>query len=170
MSEDSFVFAAHADRNSNREQTLNAAETLRHSHTPFNQIEFTLNSLRLSIDRNEYYNLQREDAMTSEDRLRCALFDLQKADFHVRCQESWIYENNVRVRRIVNHFFFANAWQIFMARRFISRFVLQTNATFNTNELNLSLSILIGKTNILTSFVAAYCYVTFESKIAFIFV
>ena len=87
MSENSFVFVAHASRNSNREQTLNVVETLKHSHTSFNQVEFTLNSLRLSIDRNEYYNLQREDVMTSENRLRCALFDLQKADFHVRCQE-----------------------------------------------------------------------------------
>lgn len=87
MIENSFVFIVHANRNSNREQTLSVVETLKHSHTFFNQIEFTLNSLRLNIDRNEYYNLQRDDAMISENRLRCALSDLKKTDFHVRCQK-----------------------------------------------------------------------------------
>ena len=88
MSENSFVFSIHADRNSNRQKALNVAIALRHSHISFNQIEFTLNSLRLSIDRNEYYNLQRSDAMTSEDRLRCVLHELKVTDFHVRCHES----------------------------------------------------------------------------------
>ena len=170
MIENSFVFIAHANRNSNREQTLSVVETLKHSHIFFNQIEFTLNSLRLSIDRNEYYNLQKNDVMISKNRLRYALNDLKKTNFHVRCQKFWIYENNVRVKRVVNHFFFANAWQIFMIKRFINRFVLQTNVTFNTNELNLFLSILIEKINIFISFVIAYCYVIFEFKIAFIFV
>ena len=69
MNKNSFVFSIHANRNSNRQKTLNVAIALRHSHISFNQIEFTLNSLRLSIDRNEYYNFQRNDVMISKNRV-----------------------------------------------------------------------------------------------------
>ena len=108
LSEDSFVFPAHADRNPRRQQAMDAAAALRHSRISFRQAEATLKSLRLSINRNEYYNLQRGRAMTSEDQLRCALYELEEAGFHVRCKESWKYENNIRTKRVVDHFFFAN--------------------------------------------------------------
>ena len=45
-----------------------------------------------------------------------------------------------------------------LARRFVSSFVVETDATFNTNQLNLPLSVLVGVTNIGKTFPAAYCY------------
>ena len=39
-------------------------------------------------------------------------------------------------------------------------FLLETDATFNTNKLNLPLSVLVGITNTDLSFPVAYCYIT----------
>lgn len=57
-----------------------------------------------------------------------------------------------------------------MAFRFVSSFVMQTDATFNTNELKMPLSILLGVTNTLASFPVAYFFISSESADAFIFI
>ena len=57
-----------------------------------------------------------------------------------------------------------------MGRRFVSSFVVQTDATFNTNELNMPLSILVGITNTMSSFPLAYTFISSESAEAFKFV
>ena len=57
-----------------------------------------------------------------------------------------------------------------MARQFVSGFLIQTNATFNTNKLNMSLSILYGVTNTILSFPVAYVFISSESTEAFKFI
>ena len=57
-----------------------------------------------------------------------------------------------------------------MGQRFISSFVVQTDATFNTNELNMPLLILVGITNTMSSFPLVYTFISFESAEAFKFV
>lgn len=57
-----------------------------------------------------------------------------------------------------------------MGRRFVSNFVVQTDATFNTNELNMPLSILVGVTNTMSTFPLAYTFISSESAEAFKFV
>ena len=49
-------------------------------------------------------------------------------------------------------------------------FLLETDATFNTNKLNLPLSVLVGITNTDLSFPVAYCYITSESAECFTFI
>lgn len=65
---------------------------------------------------------------------------------------------NVKLWRL---FFFCSPKQIEMARRFVNSFVIQTDATFNTNELNMALSILVGVTNTMVSFPVAYTFISF---------
>ena len=43
-------------------------------------------------------------------------------------------------RRVVENFFFFNAEQIRLTRRFVIEFLIETDATFNTNQLDLPLS------------------------------
>ena len=52
----------------------------------------------------------------------------------------------------------------------MSGFLLETDATFNTNKLNLPLSVLVGITNTDLSFPVAYCYITSESAECFTFI
>lgn len=79
-------------------------------------------------------------------------------------------ECDQRSGRVVEHFFFCNSEQIRLTRRFISSFMVQTNATFNTNHLNLPISALVGKTNTQQTFHVAYFLITLESTEAFVFI
>lgn len=56
-----------------------------------------------------------------------------------------------------------------LARRFVSSFMIKTDTTFNTNQLNLSLSVLVGVTNTGKTFPAAYCYIISKSAKYFAF-
>ena len=80
--------------------------------------------------------------------------------FHVRYSEKYVVENKIRPNQIIKLFFFCSPEQIQMARRFVSGFVIETNATFNTNELRTSLSGLIGT---MSKFSVAHCFITSES-------
>lgn len=60
--------------------------------------------------------------------------------------KKYIVESDVKRRRVIEHFFFCNNEQIRLARRLAGVFLLDTNATFNTNRLNLPLSTLIDIT------------------------
>lgn len=56
-----------------------------------------------------------------------------------------------------------------MTRRFGSEAVIQTDATFNTNNLLLPLSVLVMITNTNTTFPVTYCFVASESAETFMF-
>ncbi len=66
-------------------------------------------------------------------------------------------------------FFFTSPKQIRLARQFASHFVVITDATFNTNENDLPLSVLVCVTNTLRSIPIAYCFIESESTEAFLF-
>ena len=57
-----------------------------------------------------------------------------------------------------------------MGQRFVNSFVVQSDAIFNTNELNIPLSILVGITNTMSGFLLAYILIFFEFAEAFKFV
>lgn len=57
-----------------------------------------------------------------------------------------------------------------MARRFVSGFVVEKDATFNTNDIQLPLSLLCEITNTISTFPVAYCYIRSESTVAFVFI
>jgi hypothetical protein len=57
--------------------------------------------------------------------------------------------------------------QIKLARRFVSGFIYETDATFNTNSLKLPLSVMVGIDNTRATFPIAYCYITSESAASF---
>jgi len=71
---------------------------------------------------------------------------------------------------VVQDIFFINNAQIALRRRFVSDFLYKTDATFNTNELCLLLSVIVGITNTSKTFPLAYCYITSESAKSFDFV
>lgn len=54
-----------------------------------------------------------------------------------------------------------------MGQRFVSGFVIQTDTTFNTNELNMPLSIFVGITSTMFSFSLAYTFISSKSAEAF---
>lgn len=83
--------------------------------------------------------------------------------------EKYLVKNNLPKWKVIEHFFFCNKEQIRLARCFISKFLLKTDAIFNTNQLNLSLSTLVRVTNTMQIFTIAYCYITSKSAKFFFF-
>jgi hypothetical protein len=57
-----------------------------------------------------------------------------------------------------------------MTQQFVSSFMYKTDATFNTNVLQLPLSVLVSIDNCGKTFSAEFCYITSESAASFKFV
>lgn len=50
---------------------------------------------------------------------------------------------------------------------FVSGFMYETDATFNTNYLKMPLSVIVGIDNTSKTFLIAFCYITSESAVSF---
>lgn len=72
--------------------------------------------------------------------------------------------------QVVQDIFFISEAQITLERRFVSNFLYETDATFNTNKLCLPLSVMVSITNTRKTFPLAYCYITSKSAKSFDFV
>lgn len=84
--------------------------------------------------------------------IEVTLDTLESKGFHLRCLKKYLVKNNIRERQVIEAFLFCSPEQIEMARRILSGFLIQTDATFNTNELNMPLSILLSVTNTMSIF------------------
>lgn len=144
---------------------------MRTSHTKYSQARRILREHGLVMKQKDYYNLVRSfEKRTPESELDKAVQACERRGFHVRFYKNYVVEQDERRRRVVEHAFLCNPECVRLARWFISSFMIQTDATFNTNQLNLPLSVLVGKTNTQHIFPAAYCFITSESLEAFQFI
>jgi hypothetical protein len=94
---------------------------------------------------------------------------LKQNGFHPHTREEYIVENGVNTKRVVRDIFFILDEQIRMARRFVSRFLYETNATFNTNTRRLPLTIMVGINNTGHTFPMAFMFITSKSAKSFQF-
>jgi hypothetical protein len=69
--------------------------------------------------------------------------------------------------RVIKDLFWITPEQICLGRRFVSGFMYETDATFNTNVLRLPLNVMVGVDNCGKTFPLAYCYITSESAASF---
>ena len=92
---------------------------------------------------------------------------LEQNGFHPRTREEYIVENDIRIKRVIRDIFFMSDEQIYMARRFVSGFLYETDATFNTNTRRLLLAIIVGIDNIGYTFPMAFMFITSESAKSF---
>jgi MULE transposase domain len=92
---------------------------------------------------------------------------LEQNGFHPYTQEEYIVENGICTKRVVRDIFFMSDEQIRMGRRFVSRFLYETDATFNTNIRRLLLSVMVGIDNIGHMFPMAFMFITSESAKSF---
>jgi hypothetical protein len=92
---------------------------------------------------------------------------LKQNGFYSRTQEEYIIKNSIRTKRIIRDIFFILDEQIYIARRFMSGFLYETNATFNTNTRRLPLSIMVRIDNIGHMFPIAFMFITTKSAKSF---
>lgn len=170
MAMDLFSFRQHRDKDPGRGEALQQAHSLRAAGIKYRQALRALNIQGIRLSKDDYYNLSRSEGNHTEEEARqFALAILKEESFHVRCLEKNIIEDNQVKRRVIEYFFFRNTGQLCLARRFLSHFLVETDATFNTNRLNMLLSVLLGITNTGSSFPAAYCFISSEAKDSFLF-
>jgi hypothetical protein len=94
---------------------------------------------------------------------------LKQNSFYSRTREEYIIENSIYIKRVIRDIFFILDKQICIARRFISRFLYKTNATFNTNTWRLPLSVIVGINNTGHMFPMAFMFITSELAKSFKF-
>jgi MULE transposase domain len=126
----------------------------------------------LKIEQKEFYNLTRKEGKTRlspQEELALLVGHLERHGYHPRTRDEYIVEDGVRKKKLVRDIFFMSDDQIRLARRFVSGFIYETDATFNTNTLRLPLSVMVGIDNTGCTFPMAFMFITSESAKSFTF-
>lgn len=126
----------------------------------------------LEIDRKQYNNLQRQASsskeLTRQAKLELLLRDLKREGLHLRSRTKYILdEQGLPTKQVIQDLFQMSLEQIKLARWFVSGFIYETNATFNTNCLKMPLSVMVDIDNTSKTFLIVYCYITLESTMSF---
>src|SRR5436305_2822188 len=170
---DPFQYHQHRDKKPGYAQAIMTASSHR-GLISYKESAFILRTDNLEIGRKEFYNLQWKEGkgtLTRQDELQLILEVLDQEGIHVRFRDEYtLNPEGERIGRVIKDLFWMSPEQIKMARRFVSGFMYETDATFNTNCLKLPLSIMVGIDNCGKTFPIAYCYITSESAASFKFV
>jgi hypothetical protein len=94
---------------------------------------------------------------------------LELNGFYPRTRDEYIIEGGIRTKRVIRDIFFMSDKQIRLARRFVSGFLYETNATFSTNTRRLPLSVIVGINNTRYIFPMAFIFIITESAKSFKF-
>ena len=106
---------------------------------------------------------------TSNEKFRYVLQILENKNFYIRIQKQWFYNNNEKIYKKIQFFWFCNKKQIKLTRWFKSEIYIIIDITFNINNLLFFLSILMIITNININFFIAYCFVISKLIETFLF-
>lgn len=167
---DPFVVKEHRDKRPGHARAVQIAATHR-GVIGYKDSDEILEREGLKLGRKEYYNLDldrkaRTTKLTPQEELQVLMDNLESHGYHARVREDYETKELQR-QRIVRDIFFISNEQIRQARRFVSGFMYETDATFNTNSLRMPLSVMVGINNIGKTFPMAFCYITSESAISF---
>src|SRR4051812_45281334 len=75
----------------------------------------------------------------------------------------------VELNMLLETYYLCRNEQICLARRFVSGYMYETNATFNTNTRPLPLSVMVGTNNTSYTFPMAFMFITSEVAKSFKF-
>ncbi len=192
MNLDPFSYIIHRPRRVGQRKADELARGLQ-DEVSYKKATRILKNHDLHIERREFYNLTRTENLKKlkpDEELTLLLSILDNEDFRVGVQEKY-NQNDLgknlcdkseravaltfvmligeRISRVVQNIFFCNSEQIRLARRFVSTFVYETDATFDTNELRMPFSVLVGVLNTGKTFPFALCFITSESVATFDF-
>ena len=108
--------------------------------------------------------------LSPQEELALLVGHLERHGYHPRTRDEYVVKDGVREKKVVRDIFFMSDDQIRMARRFVSGFIYETDATFNTNTLRLPLSVMVGIDNTGCTFPMAFMFIMSESAKSFTFV
>lgn len=148
---------------------------LRRAGTTHSQARAILGQKGLTIGKKAYYNSVRPDKEEAGPRTEKAeaerLLDvLEKHQWHCRPKYKGRYDEDgeeLQGHSEIEHIFFTSSKMITLAKRFTCHWVMEVDATFNTNSRRLPLLILSGITNTMQTFPIGFAFIISESKAAF---
>ena len=169
----SFSYEAHKIRSPNYNKTLEIAKTHRTVYTYSASDRVLTRTERdhdevLHISRKKYYNLIPSTTRNQREILIGFLTVIEVYDDMIT-RTRYEYECNaegVPIKRILKQLCWMSKQQRHWARRFCSEFVIEFDATFNTNALKMLFFVSIGITNINMTFSVAFSFALIESEIA----
>ena len=164
MLSDPFLFVEYRCRDPDRNNAVDQGRDLLAMDLSFNEARRVMRIKGLRLYFKEYYNLRDKGRKSfAQEELQYALYTLAIKGFKVRIKERYVVNENIRHSQEIEFFFFASLAKIRLARQFASHFLVITNATFNTNQNDLLLSVLVCVTNTLKTVPIAYCFI--ESRV-----
>jgi hypothetical protein len=149
-SPDPFALAPHRNRRPGYLQALRVTETHR-GVLGFRTSSDILERIGLEIDRKEYYNLHRKEAeekLTPQSEARMIITYLNDQGCHVFVNEQYVLDNlGNKTDRVIMSIIWFTPEQLRLNRRFVSGFLIESDATFNKESRRLLLHNLIGIDN-----------------------
>ena len=136
-SPDPFQYVQHQERRPGDAAAIILASTHR-GILSYQQSAALLEQEGLELKKKRYWNLRRkegEGTLTRQEELEYILQMLEDEGVHVRLRDEYELDpTGERKVRIIKDLFWMSAEQIKLARRFVSGFMYETDATFNTNR------------------------------------
>ena len=125
----------------------------------------------LHIGRKKYYNLIPSITRNDQEIMLGFLQALQELEGDdVLSRQRYEYQLNpagAPIKKILKQVCFMDTQQRIWARRFCADFLIEIDATFDTNKLKMLLFVAIGVTNTGLTFPVAFSFAISESKMAF---
>ena len=173
MAVDPFQYDQHKAKRPGHREALNRGRAFL-GEVPYSKAMRILKKEDLELDRSTFYNLNRKDkggdSLTRVEQLNLLIGCLVEEDFRVRVLYSYEYNERGEVTsQVVRALFFCSSEQIDLARRFVSEYMYEMDATFNTNNLQLPLEVLVGIDNTNHTFPIAFVYQVTEAADIFAF-
>ena len=164
----------HKKRQPDYAKAVELARANRASNLTYNQSEAVLDNTtkdwddEFHLNKKKYYNLIPSTTRSREDVLTGLLAALDSPTFTAKVRYSYVKDMHGTItKRILEQIVLIDNFQRRLAKRFCSGFLMENDATFNTNAQKLLLFVAVGITNTNKSFPVAFSFATSESEAAF---
>ena len=172
MAPNPLSYDIHARRQPDYAKAMEMAKTHRVSKLTYRESDRVLDNTPKEegeiyhISKNKYYKLIPSTTRSRDDIITGLLQCLDSTEFTARVRCSYILDDaGVPVKKLLEQIFFIDKLQRDLTKRFCSNFMLQMDATFNTNALKMLLFVAVGITNTNLTFPAAFSFAISESEV-----
>jgi len=125
---------------------------------------------KFHLSKKQYYNLIPSITRSKEEIITGLLQCLDNSMFTVRIRYSYtLNDAGAPVQKNIEQIFLLDNYQRGLSKRFISDFMMKTDATFNINALKMLLFVAVNVTNTAMTFSACFSFAISESEEAFNF-
>ncbi len=170
------AYELHKQRQPEHAQAMVLAKTNRLSKLTYRASERVLKNTSkelnviFHLNKKQYYNLIPSVSRSKQDVIAGLLQCFDNPMFKIKVRYSYtLNDAGVPVQKNIEQIFIVDTYSQKLTKRFISDFMMEVDATFNTNALKMLLIVAVSITNTHMSFPACYSFAISESEEAFNF-